>query len=600
MLKNIKIRRNFGLKNSAILIFLLLVILPTLGVGILVHSSYTNILQKQYIESTQRNLDSVVNQLEEQLSMVEDIADYLIYNADLNEYLKNNDDEYSEENQALKSSVEGLLIFHLFSKSYIRSISINGLNGHSIEMGEPITADEERWIKHSVEQRGKVVWSESYPVKSGWDRDGDVVSLFRVLNLYKDVTTPLGNLVIRLDQTAILNLLLGEQFKDQGALYVIGPNGESILHTKNNLTNELNANDIFNEMNRLKIRDIEVKVDEKKYYAFLINMDVAGWSVIAAIPEAIVKEQLVEVTVIMNVLLAGMLILLVTALIGFQSMIINPILRLKIETTKVMMGDFNARVPTHSNNEITDLSRKFNQMVDTIKELIDHKYKIELRERETELKLLHSQMDPHFLYNTLDTIRWTARLENAEKASHLIEMLSRFFRSSMNNGQFETTILQEMQFVQSYLVLHQVRLGSRLSYALHLDYTVEEVLIPKTIIQPLVENYLIHGFNTKSKKNWIKVNVYRCEDEVWIDVIDNGKGIPLDLKQKIENELKNLQRKHKKIGALQNINERLNIYYRSNYSFEFIENNQVGTWVRIKMPYVNSNGVNNNELSDIK
>src|SRR5690606_21207025 len=110
----LRIFRNFGLKQIALLIFLLLVVLPTLGVGILVQSTYTQILQKQYVESTIRNLDAVVNQLEEQFSMVEDIADYLIYNPNLNDYLQSDPNKYSEQVENLKESVEGLLIFHLF------------------------------------------------------------------------------------------------------------------------------------------------------------------------------------------------------------------------------------------------------------------------------------------------------------------------------------------------------------------------------------------------------------------------------------------------------------------------------------------------------
>jgi len=154
---------------------------------------------------------------------------------------------------------------------------------------------------------------------------------------------------------------------------------------------------------------------------------------------------------IMLVILAAIMMLGLTALIGFHYTIIRPILRLKKETSKVTYGDFNARVPVKSNDEISELNRKFNEMVETIQQLIEHKYKLELRERESELKLLQNQMDPHFLYNTLDMIRWTARLEQASKSSQLIEMLSKFFRSSMSNGNYQTTLRKELEFAQSYL-----------------------------------------------------------------------------------------------------------------------------------------------------
>ncbi|MFC6332771.1 sensor histidine kinase [Paenibacillus septentrionalis] len=582
--------RNFGLKQIALLIFLLLVILPTLGVGILVQSSYTNILQKQYVESTLRNLDAVVNQLEEQFSMVEDIADYLIYNANLNAYLQSNPNVYSEYIDSLQESVEGLLIFHMFSKPYIQSITIQGLNGRLIEMGEPVFGDEREWQLKASEKRGKIVWSESYSINGGWKGNINVVSLFRVLNLYKDVTTPLGNLTIRLDEDSIVNLLENEQYREEGFIFVVGPNGEQVLQSENALASELDPNHILEAMNSKGVRDMSFRSEGKSFYTFNRAMEGTDWTIVTAIPQSVIDQQLVGVRWLMNTVLFGILLLLIAALIGFQIMIIGPILRLKNETTRVMMGDFTARVPVNSNNEISDLNRKFNAMVDTIQELIDHKYKMEIRERESELKLLQSQVDPHFLYNTLDTIRWTARLENADKASHLIEMLSRFFRSSMNNGQYVTTLQQEMEYVQSYLTLHQVRLGTRLHYALFMEYSLVDLKLPKTVVQPLVENFLIHGFQVKSNNNWIKVNAYRSGDEVWIDVRDNGKGIEPQRLSQIEAKLKSRQQPSDKIGALQNINERLTIFFGSGAGLEIVSNQGQGTFVRVKIPYLNSNG----------
>ncbi|MDG0813495.1 hypothetical protein [Cohnella rhizosphaerae] len=127
--------RSFGLKRKAVIIFLLLVILPTLGVGVIVQLQFNQILRKQFKDTTIRNLDSVVSQLEEQTSTVEDIADYMILSPDLNEYLRPWPELSNERSENLKRAIEGMLTFHLFSKKYIRSFSIEGFNGHNIDMG---------------------------------------------------------------------------------------------------------------------------------------------------------------------------------------------------------------------------------------------------------------------------------------------------------------------------------------------------------------------------------------------------------------------------------------------------------------------------------
>ena len=590
MLGRMNLFRHFGLKQIVIVLFLLLVILPTLGVGIFVQYKYTDILQNQFVESTSRNLDAVVNQLEEQVSMVEDIADYLIYSPDLNAYLRSNPDEYSDRIDNLRESVEGLLIFHLFSKPYIRSITLEGLNGRSIELGEPVRGDEGIWVKEAAKRRGGIIWSEGYAINSDWNGPIKVVSLFRVLNRYKDVTTPLGNLIIRLDETSIVHVLENDQFREDGYVYVLGPNGEQVLKSANASESDLDANDMLSQMQEQDVANMKYRVGKNAYYAFYRDMESTGWRVVTAIPESVIEKQLAGVRVVTTVVLLGILLLAVIALAGFHTMIINPIVRLKSETTRVIRGDYRARVPVHAKNEISDLNRKFNAMVDTIEELINHKYKMEIRERESSLKLLQSQMDPHFLYNTLDTIRWTARLEKADRASHLIEMLSRFFRASLNNGQYETTLLHEMQFVKSYLSLHQVRLGNRLHFALFMDYSLEEVQVPKTIIQPLVENFLIHGFKTREADNWIKVHIFRSENDILIDVRDNGKGIAPEKMESIQASLSSEKRREESFGALHNIHERLVIFFGPGYGLELKAEQSEGVWVRIRIPYDDHNG----------
>lgn len=585
--------RNFGLKQIALLIFTLLIILPTLGVGIVVQYKYTAILQSQFINSTLRNLDAVVNQLEEQTSMVEDIANYMIFNPDLNAYLQSDANEYSERIDTLKESLEGLLIFHLFSKPFIRSITVDGYNGRQLAMGEPVRGDESHWISKAAARRGGIVWSEGYTIASGWSSGLRVVTLFRILNLYKDITTPLGTLAIRLDEQRILALLENELYREEGYVFVLGPGGELVLQSEQAPLSGMDPHAMLARIQEERVRDLRYESGGKPYYAFHREMETTGWQVITAVPQSAVEQQLNGVRWIMTAVLLGILLLCIAAFAGFQYMIIGPILRLKNETTRIKLGDFSARVPVHTGNdrnEISDLSRKFNEMIGTIQELIDHKYKLEIREREAELKLLQSQMDPHFLYNTLDTIRWTARLENAERASHQIEMLSRFFRSSLNNGHYETTLLQELQLVQSYLYLHQVRLGNRLHYGLFMEYQLADVKIPKAIIQPLVENFLIHGFRTKAADNRITVRAFATGAEIWIEVRDNGKGIAPERLEQLRASLRNGSQQVEGFGALHNIHERLAIFCGTGYGLELDSSLGNGAWVRLKIPYANGGG----------
>ncbi|WHX50691.1 sensor histidine kinase [Paenibacillus woosongensis] len=577
---------SFGLKRKALVIFLLFVILPTFGVGVVVQYKFNEILREQFINSTKRNLDNVTNQLGEQTKMVEDMANYLILSPDMRMFLRTSPPLSSEQRADLKRNIEGFLTFQLMSRSYIRSIEISGFNGSFIEMGEPFSGDETKWERQADDRKGGIVWTEGYNLNSDWYGDVRIMSMFRILNSYSQITKPVGRLTIRMDEASIVHLLEKGIFKDgAGTVFIVGDKGQLILGSKLPLADDfIPGKDLLDKLATSKGGFVTYLVQGERYLALYQGIENTGWKVIAMIPETTVAEEFLGVKVIMVVILTAILLLGLTALIGFHYTIILPILRLKKETNRVMHGDFNARVPVNSRDEISELNRKFNEMVFTIKQLIDHKYKLELRERESELKLMQNQMDPHFLYNTLDMIRWTARLENAAKSSQLIEMLSKFFRASVNNGSYQTTLRKELEFAQSYLYLQQRRLGNKLKYSLYAEADIGDAVTLKATIQPLVENFIKHGFDRNKKFAEIKVRCYKAGDEIWVDVIDNGKGMAPVREDEVRSSLQNGGKSGSREGAMNNIHERLSIFFGRDYGLEIINNSAEGMRVRLRFP----------------
>ncbi len=575
---------NFGLKRKALVIFLLFVILPTFGVGVVVQYKFNQVLKDQFINSTKRNLDNVTSQLGEQTKMVEDIANYLILSPDMRSFLRPSPPLGNDERANLKRNIEEFLTFQLMSRSYIRSIEISGYNNSVIEMGEPFSGDESGWERQAEARKGGIVWTQGYSLNSDWKGEVRLLSMFRILNSYNDITMPLGRLIIRMDEAGILQLLEQGIFEDgAGSVFVIGAQGQVILGSKDRLSDNFEPDEMLLGKLATGREGFYYYPDHGKRSLILYTpIENTGWNVVAMIPEATVAEKFRDVKLLMLFILIAILMLGLSALIGFHYTIIKPILRLKKETYRVTHGDFSARVPIESRDEIAELNHKFNEMVSEIQQLIEHKYKWELRERESELKLMQNQMDPHFLYNTLDMIRWTARLEKADKTSQLIEMLSKFFRASVNNGSYETTLRKEMEFVRSYLYLQQRRLGDKLKYTLNMEPGIEDTLTLKATIQPLVENYLKHGFDRTKAVNEILVNGYAAGEEIWIDVIDNGKGLEPKRRDEVKASLQG--RNANPGGAMYNIHERISIFFGNNYGLEIVSTSPEGTWVRLRLP----------------
>lgn len=582
-----------SLRKKALIIFLLFVILPTVGVGVIVQYNYQLVLREQYISAIHRNLDNVASQLTEQTKMVTDMANYLILSPDMRRYLRTYPPLGDQQRADLKNDIENFLTFQLMSKSYIRSIEIVGNNGNSIDMGEPFTGDETGWENKARAMKGGLFWTQGYTLNSAWYGEASVFSLIRVLNSYVDITQPLGLLTIRMDEESLVSELEKGILSDSsGQVYLLGSEGELLLASNDQTPEDLEPYaEQINELSRSSRGYSSIDVNGEPHLTLYHRMPLTDWTIVAMVPEAHISEQFRSAEWLMTAILAAIVLLALAAFYGFNYMIIRPILRLKKETVRVAGGDFSVRVPVESQDEIADLNRKFNAMVGTIEELIEHKYKLELSERESELKLLQNQVDPHFLYNTLDMIRWTARLEKADKSSRLIEMLSKFFRARVGTNQHLTTLAKEIEFVQAYLYLQQYRLGDKLAYKLHVETGLEEAPTLKASIQPLVENFFKHGVDKAKSVHVIEVIAYRLEDEIRVDVSDNGKGMSAGRMNEITEALqgsRTLDPMMGRRGALHNIHERLTISFGQQYGLRIVESSPEGTVVRLRLPLPNA------------
>lgn len=578
--------RLFSLKWKSAAIFVVLVTLPTLIVGNFVLSEYDRILSRQFADSMDKNLNTVEMNLSEKIKTVEDISDYMIYKDIFRDFMTMPEQaSMPEQIRAAKKEIEAFVTFQLMSKKDIKSISIRGFNGNRYDLGEPVTGEEGRWIRQANESEGFPVWSDAYPIVSGWSGDKRVLSMFRVINSLDDLVTPVGMVTIRLDEADIAGLLQAAVPTELGAAFMLRKDG-SVLLDKNirRVGFPYPEQRLVQVLAAYKNVPFRYESNGTSYLVFARQMKVTGWSVVAMVPEKNIVSQTRPLKATLSTLVIVMLILGLLALVGFDWAIIRPILELRKETHRLKKGDFGAKVEVRSRDEIGELGRQFNHMVQTIKELIDNKYKLEIRQRESELKILQQQMDPHFLYNTLDMIRWTARLEKAMETSRLIELLSRFFRTGLDRHSMWTSLEQELEFVKSYLDLQHKRLGAKLKFAIYTEAGLEQVVVLKKIVQPLVENSIKHGFHPRHGSS-IHVRCFRREQDLIVDIIDSGSGFEPELTKRLLRMFGTGKATEELLGhALCNIHERLSILYGPGYGVELPEHDGNGAFVRLKMP----------------
>ena len=278
---------------------------------------------------------------------------------------------------------------------------------------------------------------------------------------------------------------------------------------------------------------------------------------------------------------------LITALSYYIPLsITRPIRKLSEVTDQVAKGDLTVRSDVRSGAEVSVLSDSLNTMIDKIDELLEQVKKEQIRLRKAEFELLQSQINPHFLYNTLDAIVWLAEAGEQKKVVSMVGSLSDFFRTSLNQGKDIMTIKEELQHSRSYLEIQQMRYQDILNYEIHVPEELHRYLIPKITIQPLVENALYHGIKNKRGLGRIVISGRKEEDFLILQIEDNGIGMTKERLNQVKEGMNQKIPTEKDIYGLYNVNERIRLNFGEKYGLSIESTYGEGTVVSIILPYV--------------
>ena len=261
-----------------------------------------------------------------------------------------------------------------------------------------------------------------------------------------------------------------------------------------------------------------------------------------------------------------------------------PITRISRVTDQVAKGNLSVRAAAESGAEARMLSDSLNAMIDKINELLDQVTTEQVRLRKAEFELLQAQINPHFLYNTLDTIVWLAEAGDQKRVVSMVGNLSDFFRTSLNQGKDIISIREELAHVRSYLEIQQVRYQDILRYEITVPEDLYEYKIPKITIQPLVENALYHGIKNKRGQGTITVTGKRNENGFVLYVRDNGIGMTQERLKEVRAGIQKLSYTGKEIYGLYNVNERIRLNFGETYGISIESTYGEGTCVSISLP----------------
>lgn len=264
--------------------------------------------------------------------------------------------------------------------------------------------------------------------------------------------------------------------------------------------------------------------------------------------------------------------------------ITRPFRKLKEVTDEVAAGNLSVRSDVHDGVEVRAFSASLNTMIDKVNELIEQITGEQKRLRKAEFDLLTAQINPHFLYNTLDAIIWLAESGEQKKVVSMVGSLSEFFRKTLNQGRDVVTVREELSHTRSYLEIQQVRYQDILTYEIDVPEELAEYKLPKITLQPLVENALYHGIKNKRGGGKITVSGYTDEGFIYLTVSDNGRGMTEEELSAVKEAINNNNRETGTSYGLYNVNERIRLNFGEDcgLSFESVYGEGTTATIRLK------------------
>lgn len=470
------------------------------------------------------------------------------------------------------------------SNQYISSITLLDLAGNAVvsRLDKVLEADLDRleWFSTTLEDRSIYHFSEPHKedvYKDGYQR---VISVSKEIPYYSDGVEKNGILVIELKVT---------NFDDLSEKTNLGKNGHIVIVDEN--YNTVFTNNIFCHDSSCEsityIREIIlggefVTVDDTQMYVNVNTISLTRWRIATFINAD-------EVTAAKNTVIVSMTIALIVSLIFtvfisslFSKRITSPIYILNNYMKKFHKGNLESNIEIKGQKELVELGESFNQMIDEIGLLMNEVMLEQRVKRKTQFIALQNQINPHFLYNTLDSILWLNENKRIDDVNKMIVALSKFFRTSITSETSIIPLSEEIEHVKNYLLIQQIRYHNKFTYKFEVDDSLLDFKVLKLCLQPIVENAIYHGINPDESNNEIIIRTYKKDDFVFLEVQNNGYGIGKIEIEKIMSRLKD-KKAVQHIG-LNNVSQRLKLYYGESSKIEIESELDEYTIVRICFP----------------
>ena len=586
---------NGGIRSIIFLYFTITAAAASIFIGLSLYTRMSGQVSETVMEENQILIDQVNRSVENYLKTVMKLSDSLYYsiikNADLSD----------------PSVGERFNLLYENNMDQTDSIALFSADGELLEsvpalrVRNNLDVTREAWFSYTLdrtENQHFFLPQVQQIFESSSDQYRWVIPMTRVVEITKGTDTVQGILLIHLNYTGLKLLLDGVTLGNEGYIYLIDGNGEIIYHPRAQLIDS----GLEHENNRA-VSEYRDGIYQETFHGeerviTIKSVGYTGWKLIGVAPRQ---------TVSLNSLKTQLLVVFVAAFILFLMSLVNsyissrittPIRKLELSVNEIEKGNLNAKVDAEGSYEIRHLGQSVQNMAKQIQVLMADIVSEHEKKRKQEFDTLQSQINPHFLYNTLDIIVWMIENEKPDQAVKAVTALARFFRISLSRGKSIITVKDELEHVRNYLMIQHMRFKNRFSYTIEAEDEVLELASLKLMLQPLVENAIYHGMEFMDGDGEIFISAWKEGEDLYLKVSDNGLGMTEEQVARLFSDTPHTGSSRGSGIGVKNVNERIRLYFGSEYGLSIESEPDEGTVVTIHLPAVAYSEIRQKEEHD--
>lgn len=537
-----------------------------------------NLIVERYSEESKQSVEAIGRAIDYNLMDVENLTNSILSNHELIDALKTGKVNEFQRNLnsyfTSSSNIDG-----------IYTITSSGYHHVGMDIKDGIQSFPRKEVGNTS---GEIIWVPTSKVAIRVLSGSVTKNYFFMGRKIIDVNSleELGYMSVAIDESIIQESYIKLK-EDRSGVVVVDKLGNviSALQEERDLLPSFEGDYVYKLLQNSGSGYHEFKRNGIAYVAIYADLNDGNWRIIKTIPKSVLYKD-VNAIQFFTILITAILMAVIFLIAHFYSKkITSPISNMMVQMKEVEAGNLSVRLETNVDNELDDLSESFNHMVGQIETLMKEVVQAERDRNELELEVLHAQINPHFLYNTLNTIRWMAKIKNENSISNAIVALVKLLRVSISLGKKMITLKEEIEYIENYVLIQKLRFNQEFEIEYNIQEEYSGTYIPKLILQPIVENALIYGIdeNDVAREHRLKIRIYthKVGEDLYIVVEDNGPGIQEEVLLNIFQEERGLD-KFSKVG-LNNVNQRLKLYFGDAYGLEIKTKINVGTKVLIKV-----------------